>query len=62
MCERFSQSYTWAELHEAYSIIKPDMPQNLEFRYNIGRFQMADILRPLGHGLNRPSFAGGATL
>jgi len=34
MCGRFTQFYTWAEIHAMYSIV-PATPRNLQPRYNI---------------------------
>jgi putative SOS response-associated peptidase YedK len=48
MCGRFTQMYTWQELHALYSIHdrSPDR-SNLEPRYNIAPTQEIDILLPL---------------
>lgn len=45
MCGRFSQHYTWSEIHGLYSLIGSQAPVNIEPRYNIGRFQSAYIIR-----------------
>ena len=50
MCGRFSQHYSWQEMHDALSIIEPSMPQNLEPRYNLGRFQNIDVVHPTDGG------------
>ena len=48
MCGRFTQHYTWAEVHEALSIIQP--PRNLRARYNIAPTTTVDVVRLGEHG------------
>lgn len=43
MCGRFTQSYTWAEVHAFLSLIGP--PQNLRPRYNIAPTTTIDVAR-----------------
>ncbi len=50
MCGRFTQHYTWSELYDALNLTSPDAPRNLEPRYNLGRFQTVDMVRPIERG------------
>jgi putative SOS response-associated peptidase YedK len=43
MCGRFTQAYTWAEVHDFLSVIGP--PRNLRPRYNIAPTTQIDVLR-----------------
>ena len=43
MCGRFTQAYTWQELHALYSL--SGSPQNLKPRYNIAPTQRIDFIR-----------------
>jgi putative SOS response-associated peptidase YedK len=43
MCGRFTQAYTWQELHEMYNLIST--PLNLRPRYNIAPTQSIDCIR-----------------
>lgn len=43
MCGRFTQAYTWAEVHAFLSVIGP--PQNLRPRYNIAPTTTIDVAR-----------------
>ncbi|WP_306344961.1 SOS response-associated peptidase [Methylosinus sp. Ce-a6] len=43
MCGRFTQSYTWAEVHAFLSVIGP--PRNLRPRYNIAPTTTIDVVR-----------------
>ena len=43
MCGRFTQRYTWAELHDFLSVIGP--PKNLRPRYNIAPTTTIDVVR-----------------
>ena len=43
MCGRFTQSYTWAEVHAFLSVI--GAPQNLRPRYNIAPTTVVDVVR-----------------
>jgi putative SOS response-associated peptidase YedK len=43
MCGRFTQSYTWAEVHAFLSLIGP--PRNLRARYNIAPTTTIDVAR-----------------
>ena len=43
MCGRFTLHYTWAEMHEAYNLVRPeDKARNVPARYNIAPTQ--DVL------------------
>lgn len=55
MCGRFTQHYTWSEVHDALSIIQPTVPPNLEPKYNLGRLQKVDLVRRIegGNALER---------
>lgn len=44
MCGRFSQHYTWEDMHRAYSLVESAPATNMEPRYNIGRFQSCDVV------------------
>jgi putative SOS response-associated peptidase YedK len=50
MCGRFTQVYTWRELHALYSIHDRVERSNLEPRYNIAPTQHVDIVLPAGTG------------
>jgi putative SOS response-associated peptidase YedK len=43
MCGRFTQNYTWAQVHDFLNIMSA--PQNLRPRYNIAPTTMIDIVR-----------------
>lgn len=43
MCGRFTQHYTWAQIHEFLSVIVA--PQNLQPRYNIAPTTLVDMVR-----------------
>lgn len=43
MCGRFTQHYTWAQIHEFLSVI--GAPQNLQPRYNIAPTTLIDMVR-----------------
>lgn len=43
MCGRFTQYYTWAEIHQMYSIV-PATPRNLQPRYNISPTQTVGVI------------------
>ena len=48
MCGRFTQRYSWREVHEAMSLIGP--AQNLKPRYNVAPGQRVAAVRPEGGG------------
>jgi putative SOS response-associated peptidase YedK len=48
MCGRFTQNYTWAELHAFLSVFGP--PRNLRPRYNIAPTTTIDVIRLGEHG------------
>jgi putative SOS response-associated peptidase YedK len=48
MCGRFTQAYTWAEVHAFLDVIGP--PRNLRPRYNIAPTTQIDVLRPRKEG------------
>jgi putative SOS response-associated peptidase YedK len=48
MCGRFTQAYTWAEVHAFLSVIGP--ARNLRPRYNIAPTTMVDVVRPNAAG------------
>jgi putative SOS response-associated peptidase YedK len=48
MCGRFTQAYTWQQVHEFLSVIGP--PQNLRPRYNIAPTTQIDVLCPDASG------------
>ena len=43
MCGRFTQHYTWAEVHAFLSVLGP--PRNLQPRYNIAPTTTVDVIR-----------------
>jgi putative SOS response-associated peptidase YedK len=43
MCGRFTQHYTWAEVHAFLSLI--GAPQNLRPHYNIAPTDIVDVVR-----------------
>ena len=43
MCGRFTQHYTWQQIHEFLSVI--GAPQNLQPRYNIAPTTLVDMVR-----------------
>lgn len=50
MCGRFSQTYTWAEIHSMYSLI-PATPRNLQPRYNIAPTTQVGVVTQAGDAL-----------
>jgi len=48
MCGRFTQNYTWAEVHTFLSVFGP--PRNLQPLYNIAPTTVIDVIRPGQHG------------
>jgi putative SOS response-associated peptidase YedK len=48
MCGRFTQHYTWSEVHEFLSVFGP--PQNVQARYNIAPTTWVDVVRPTAEG------------
>ncbi|WBJ99919.1 SOS response-associated peptidase [Methylocystis parvus] len=48
MCGRFTQAYTWSEVHAFLSVIGP--AQNLRPRCNIAPTTMIDVIRPVAAG------------
>ncbi|MGE4046487.1 MAG: SOS response-associated peptidase [Acetobacteraceae bacterium] len=48
MCGRFTQFYTWAEVHAFLSMF--GTPRNLQPRYNIAPTTMIDVVRPTEQG------------
>ncbi|MGE7416194.1 SOS response-associated peptidase, partial [Methylobacterium tarhaniae] len=49
MCGRFTQHYTWSEIHAWLSIF--GSPRNLQPRYNIAPTETCDVVRPGADGL-----------
>lgn len=43
MCGRFTQNYTWADVHRFLSVFGP--PRNLKPRYNIAPTTTIDVIR-----------------
>ncbi len=50
MCGRFTQTYTWAEIHAMYSLI-PATPRNIQPRYNIAPTQQVGVVTQDGDHL-----------
>ena len=48
MCGRFTQHYTWAEVHAFLNVFGP--PRNLQPRYNIAPTTVVDVIRPGPNG------------
>src|SRR3954470_23347580 len=48
MCGRFTQRYTWAEVHAFLSVFGP--PRNLQPHYNIAPTDTVDVIRRDRHG------------
>jgi len=48
MCGRFTQRYTWAEVHAFLDVF--GTPKNLQPRYNIAPTDPIDVVRPGDHG------------
>ncbi len=51
MCGRFTQHYTWQQIHAFLSVI--GAPQNLQARYNIAPTTLVDTVR---HNARGPRF------
>lgn len=43
MCGRFTQHYTWAEVHEFLDILGP--PRNVQARYNVAPTTLVDVVK-----------------
>jgi len=43
MCGRFTQNYTWAEVHDFLSLLGP--PKNVQARYNVAPTTLVDVVR-----------------
>lgn len=50
MCGRFTQFYTWAEIHAMYNLV-PATPRNLQPRYNICPTQQVGVVTQDGDNL-----------
>jgi len=50
VCGRFSQHYTWQEIHDGFDLVRPAAPRNLEPRYNIAPTQTVDVVRAADSG------------
>lgn len=50
MCGRFTQIYTWSEIHEMYSLV-PSTPRNLQPRYNIAPTAQVGVITQDGDNL-----------
>jgi putative SOS response-associated peptidase YedK len=49
MCGRFTQFYTWAEIHELFGLV--GAARNIEPRYNIAPTDTIDVIIPTSDGL-----------
>jgi putative SOS response-associated peptidase YedK len=49
MCGRFTQAYTWAEVHAALNIMGPP-PSNMRPRYNVSPTDKVDVIIDRGNG------------
>jgi putative SOS response-associated peptidase YedK len=50
MCGRFTQCYSWSEVHEFLNVLLPSAPPNLRPRYNIAPTTMIDVVVDRGNG------------
>lgn len=50
MCGRFTQTYTWAEIHAMYNLV-PATPRNLQPRYNIAPTTQVGVVTQDGENL-----------
>ncbi len=50
MCGRFTQTYTWAEIHAMYNLV-PATPRNLQPRYNIAPTTQIGVVTQAGNDL-----------
>ena len=48
MCGRFTQRYTWAEVHAFLSVF--GLPRNLQPHFNIAPTDPVDVVRPSPNG------------
>jgi putative SOS response-associated peptidase YedK len=48
MCGRFTQHYTWREIHDLYGLV--GAPRNVEPRYNIAPTSTIDVVLPTVDG------------
>jgi len=48
MCGRFTQHYTWREIHELYGLVGAS--RNVEPRYNIAPTTTIDVIMPTTDG------------
>ena len=48
MCGRFTQNYSWSEVHAFLNLLGP--PRNLQRRYNIAPTRVVDVVRLTDHG------------
>jgi putative SOS response-associated peptidase YedK len=47
MCGRFTQYYTWREIHDLYGLV--GAARNVELRYNIAPTSTIDVVLPTVH-------------
>jgi hypothetical protein len=57
MCGRFTQSYTWHEIHDLYGLTGP--ARNLQAHYNIAPTDPVDVVRPGAGGTELVSMRWG---
>jgi putative SOS response-associated peptidase YedK len=50
MCGRFTQHYSWQEVHDFLNVLLPAAPANLRPRYNIAPTTMIDVVVDRGGG------------
>src|ERR1700680_3036106 len=48
MCGRFTQRYTWREIHDLYGLM--GAARNLQAHYNIAPTDTVDVVKPAGGG------------
>ena len=48
MCGRFTQRYTWREIHDLYDLTGP--ARNLQAHYNIAPTDTVEVVRPADGG------------
>lgn len=45
MCGRFTQHYSWKEIHDLYELTAPQSPSNMRPRYNVCPTTQVDAVR-----------------
>jgi putative SOS response-associated peptidase YedK len=58
MCGRFTQCYSWEEVHRFLNVLLPRTAPNLRPRYNIAPTTLIDVIVDRGQGRELFKFAG----